>query len=148
MNKLPWYIEHIFCRIPIVKNAKNEDGICIEFANILQKMTRQGNADFVWFHVANEFAGKVRPVFGSKLKAMGKVAGVSDYIIMSESKCLALEFKTKTGKQSKGQKAFEDWCASCGVPYEIVRNKEEGFRALVKHDFIDKQEVLLAGVQI
>jgi hypothetical protein len=130
----PW-IEYLFCKIPIVRNAKNEDAICIEFASKLQRMTRQGEFNCVWFHVANEYAGESKPLYGAKLKAMGKVAGVSDYIFMKEGKNLALEFKTtdKQSKQSKGQKCFEQWCKDVGIPYELVRSSQEGFDALKKH---------------
>lgn len=136
--KKPWWIEQIFCKIPIIKKAKGEDAICINFASKLQRLTRQGEFKCVWFHVANEYAGKERKLFGAKLKAMGKVSGVSDYVFMRGGKNLAIEFKTKakTSKQSEGQKAFEAWCKENGVPYHIARSSQEGFDILKQHGLL------------
>lgn len=124
------FLADLFGKVPIVKNAKGENAICIDFAKDLQRETRQGRFPTVWFHVANEFAGKQRPLFGAILKAMGKLAGVADYIFLWGSGCGCIEFKTPTGKQSKAQERFQAWCESYGIPYEIATSKEEGLDIL------------------
>lgn len=133
------FLADLFGKVPIVKNAKGENAICIDFANHLQRETRQERFNTVWFHVANEFAPekdnkekqkKKFSVFGCVLKAMGKLAGVADYIFLWGGGCGCIEFKTPTGKQSEAQKRFQAWCESCGVPYEIATSKEEGLDIL------------------
>lgn len=127
----------MFCKIPIVKNAKNEDGDCVELAKHLQKETRQGRFDTVWFHVANEFAGKKRPVFGSLKKAQGKLAGVADYIFMWNDGCLAIEMKHGKNKQQQNQKDFQSWCSDAGVPYYVCYSAEEAFKVLRKYNRLE-----------
>lgn len=138
MSNKPNWIEALFVKIPFVKNAKGEDAICINFASRLQRETRQGNFKAVWFHVANEFAGSERKLFGAKLKAMGKIKGCADYIFMWHGGNIAIEFKTKlkTSKQSKEQIAFEQWCKDMGVPYYVARSSEEGFKILRKYNLL------------
>jgi len=60
-----------------------------------------------------------------KLKATGLVPGVSDLIILLPSKCLFIEVKTSTGKQSDVQKVFESKVTLLGFDYYLVRSLEE-----------------------
>lgn len=124
------HIERMFCKIPIVKRAEKEHGECVKLAKFLQKETRQGRFNTVWFHVANEFAGKQRPVWGALLKAMGKLAGVADYIFMWEGGCGCIEMKYAKGKQSQSQKDFAQWCEDNGVLYEVCYSHEEALDVL------------------
>lgn len=126
------HIDRMFRKIPIVKNAEKEHGDCVELASFLQRETRQGRFDTVWFHVANEFAGKKRPIWGALLKAMGKLSGVADYIFMWDNGCGAIEMKHGKGKQSKGQIDFELWCHDNGVPYEVCYSSQEAINVLIK----------------
>lgn len=119
-------------KIPIIKKAKGEDAICLDFCGKLQRLTRQDKFHCVWFHVVNEFAGGSKPLFGAKLKAMGKVAGAPDYIFMHQDGSFFIEFKTKTGKQLANQIAFEYWCLEKGVKYYIARSSDEAFEILKK----------------
>ncbi len=91
---------------------------------------------YKWFHNTH-CAGKNNVIFSVpnggtrnvkealKLKATGLVPGVSDLIILLPSKCLFIEVKTSTGKQSDVQKVFESKVTLLGFDYYLVRSLEE-----------------------
>lgn len=60
-----------------------------------------------------------------KLKATGMMAGVSDLIILHNSKTLFVELKTETGKQSDKQIEFEKRVTDLGYKYKLIRNLKE-----------------------
>lgn len=62
---------------------------------------------------------------GARLKAMGMVSGVSDLIYLSPNGVVAVEVKTKTGKQSKRQVEWQKSVESIGIRYEVVRGIED-----------------------
>lgn len=59
------------------------------------------------------------------LKATGVVAGVSDLIILIPNRCIFVELKTETGKQSDKQKDFENVVSDLGFEYYLIRSLEE-----------------------
>jgi len=81
------------------------------------------------FSVPNELAGRNAraTVFA---KTLGLTAGVSDTIVMFPNQVIFLEFKTKTGRQSKKQKEFQYRVESLGQEYYIIRSVEE-FKELI-----------------
>lgn len=97
---------------------------------------------FMFFSVPNEsllqlaktlrIADKLTFALLAILKKMGMTPGVSDLVIASGGRMFCLEVKTTTGKQSPNQVLFESWCASCGVPYRLVRNMEEVAGCLIE----------------
>lgn len=107
---------------------KDEQKICVEFANEMRQLTLEGNLPYVWFHIANEFlpSSRVNYSFESKLKHMGKMAGVPDYCFLSEKDSFFIEFKTAKGRQTPTQKIFEKWCATNKVDYFLCRSAREG----------------------
>ncbi len=107
---------------------KDEQKICVEFANEMRQLTLEGNLPYVWFHIANEFlpSSKVNYSFESKLKHMGKMVGVPDYCFLSEKDSFFIEFKTAKGRQTSTQKIFEKWCATNKVDYFLCRSAREG----------------------
>lgn len=107
---------------------KDEQKICVEFANEMRQLTLEGHMPYVWFHVANEFlpSPKVNYSFESKLKHMGKIAGVPDYCFLAEKDSFFIEFKTEKGRQTHTQKIFEKWCATTKVDYFLCRSAREG----------------------
>lgn len=107
---------------------KEENRICIRLATYLKEATLTNKCPYVWFHIANE--GKASPVFGALVRAIGKIAGVPDYIFVGSSKCLFLEIKAKTGKLSPSQKHFKMWCEQWRVPYEVAYSYEEAVSML------------------
>lgn len=60
-----------------------------------------------------------------KLKATGTMPGVSDLIVVLDSKVLFIELKTDLGKQSDAQKKFETKITNLNHEYILIRNEEE-----------------------
>ena len=65
------------------------------------------------------------------LKATGLRAGVSDLIVLLPGKCLFIEVKTESGKQSPKQIEFEQTVAALGFTYVVVRSLND-FKECVK----------------
>lgn len=113
------------CGVP-----KGEESIaCIKFANHLRAWTIEGKLKAVWFHVANgiedwEKSPRARG-FQMKLKAMGRINGVSDYVFGTKHGSYFMEFKAKKGVLSDSQKAFGKWCEELEIPYSVVKSFEE-----------------------
>lgn len=63
---------------------------------------------------------------GSKHKSIGRVAGVSDLILLRpNANTLLIEIKTKNGKQSAHQKLWQDTVEKSGYIYIICRSLED-----------------------
>lgn len=127
-------LRNIFSTIPKLRGKLDpEDEICYEFAERVRYLQLEDmcRKEFVWTHIANEFAGKSRPVFGMKLKAVGKVTGWPDYVFMSDDVGLAIEFKDKGGSQSDSQRKVQKWFELSGVDYHVARSADEGVKILV-----------------
>ena len=108
------------------------------FARLLEHPKNEGDGD------------RVR---GAISKAEGVQAGVADLILHVPSLCriwkgeiqeelftvhqLAIEMKTKTGKQSPEQKIFQRYFEAAGGQYEIVRTFEDFQKILTSYmDYI------------
>jgi hypothetical protein len=75
--------------------------------------------------------GKTRNIIeAKKLKATGLKAGVSDLIVLIPNKCIFIELKTETGKQSDKQKEFEQIVTNLGFEYYIIKSLEQ-FKKLI-----------------
>jgi len=99
---------------------------------------------FIWFKNNCQINGKgfifAVPNGGSRnileaktLKATGVVAGVSDLILLMPNKCIFVELKTETGKQSDKQKDFENVVSDLGFKYYLIRSLEE-FKKIINHE--------------
>lgn len=103
---------------------------------------KNSNPRAILFSVPNEIAMMIRGVLfdtrlpkskidqiiaivSQKLKNMGLKAGVSDTIVVLPNKVLFIEFKTKTGYQSEGQKEFEKIVTDNKHEYYIVRSLDQ-----------------------
>jgi hypothetical protein len=83
------------------------------------------------FHPKNE--GNGNRAQGAIAKAEGVVAGVADLLLTVPAQYsatyttigLALELKTKVGKQSPEQKLFEQFYTLAGGQYSIIRSYED-----------------------
>lgn len=67
------------------------------------------------------------------LKRQGVKPGVSDVILLIPKggfASLCMEFKTKTGRQSKEQKEFQKQAQMCGSRYVIVRSVKEAIEKM------------------
>ncbi|WP_207094136.1 hypothetical protein [Novosphingobium sp. PY1] len=116
-----------------------EDAECLAFVNELRVAAIEGRLRAVFTHPANELAGMVRkgpkgkiiiPAQVALARALGLITGTSDYLFLMAAGSLAIEFKSKTGSMTDGQKDFRDWCLAIGVPHHIVRSAEAGLQIL------------------
>lgn len=62
------------------------------------------------------------------LKKEGATAGVSDLIILLPQRCLFVEVKTKTGRQSEEQKNFQQEVEKLGFEYLIWRSLDDAIK--------------------
>jgi hypothetical protein len=106
---------------------KDEQKICVEFANEMRMLTLAGNFPYVWFHIPNEFLPSARKnySFDLKLKHMGKISGVPDYCFTSSTDSFFIEFKANKGKQTENQKIFQAWCTTTLVDYLLCYSAQE-----------------------
>lgn len=76
--------------------------------------------DLLIFHVPS---GEYRDMATAmKLKRMGVVPGVADFLMFVSGKNIAIELKDKGGKQSEAQKFFQRGWEALGGVYVIVRS--------------------------
>jgi hypothetical protein len=101
-----------------------ETALCIEIAAWLAKESLAGRLRAVWFHVPNESPGHRHMVHNLLVKAMGRIPGAPDYVLLWDGGCMALEIKV-AAVQSVAQRAFEEWCRGCGVSYQLCRSLQE-----------------------
>ena len=69
-------------------------------------------------------------VEAKKLKETGLMAGVSDLIVLLETKILFVELKIEKGIQSDAQKLFETRIINLGYEYHLIRDLET-FKSLI-----------------
>jgi len=105
--------------------TKGEAGICAEIASYLKVESLYGRLPYVWYHVANEWAGQNRPVYGSKQTTMGKIAGIPDYAFHGKYTSFLIEVKTPKGKLSETQEIVKQWCDDKGVPHYVCRSLKD-----------------------
>jgi hypothetical protein len=85
--------------------------------------------DLLIFHVPS---GETRDIATAmKLKRMGVIPGVADFLMFTYNATVAIELKDRGGYQSPAQKLFQRRWEACGHQYYIVRSLEE-FQILIK----------------
>lgn len=90
---------------------------------------------FILHHSANE-SGKASRTAQAILKGMGVWSGFSDLLLLGPSqRLLFIEVKSKTGRQTLEQAAFQAAVELFSWPYEIVRSSPEAIDAVVRHGF-------------
>lgn len=94
-------------------------------AALLRFKARPG---IVWFSIPNELPASERRL--ARFIRSGMKPGVADMMLIIDGRAHFLELKTKTGRQSPVQRAFELECEGCGVPYALVRSFEDAERVL------------------
>lgn len=107
---------------------REEEQICVGFANTLRVATFAGKLTCLWLHLPNE--SKRSRAAGAILRAMGLVPGAPDYLFARGDATYFLEFKTAKGKQNSNQTAFQRWCETVNVPYVLVRSEAEALKQL------------------
>lgn len=124
------------------KKPKPEQIICTEFANQVRMLTLDDKLDGIWTHVPNEIGwspNRTAQMLYALAKSMGMIVGTSDYIFLKSNGSLALEAKSKTGKQHPGQKDFQQWCEDNDIPYRVFRSSDEGIAILKEYGFIKEK---------
>ncbi|HWU01654.1 MAG TPA: hypothetical protein VN222_02845 [Novosphingobium sp.] len=132
-------MDHRALSTPAQLRLGPEDKEAYAFANELRALTLEGRLAAVWTHPANELAGMVRKAANGKVvvppqiavaRALGLITGTSDFLFMWHDGACAIEFKSKTGTMTSGQRDFRDWCAMARVPFHLVRSVEAGLSVL------------------
>lgn len=77
--------------------------------------------DYLIFSVPMEATYRNKQYF----QETGAMAGVSDLIVILPTKILFIELKSKIGRQSVDQKAFEKKIKDLGYDYHIIRTLDE-----------------------
>jgi hypothetical protein len=112
-------------------SLKPEERLSVTFANELRAMTLTGDLRAVWFHPANELVGRTSSGARAALaRAMGLIPGAGDFILLGDTRNLALEAKIGKGNLSPSQEDFRLWCEATNVPYRVFRTVEEGVAAV------------------
>jgi hypothetical protein len=89
--------------------------------------------DLLIFHVPS---GEPRDVVvAMKLKRMGVVPGVADFLMFLPGHGIAIELKEDGGRQSDPQKLFQKRWEHCGFRYYLVRSLEEFQEIVRKYDW-------------
>lgn len=86
------------------------------------------------FAVAN--GGRRDEVTGAKLKAEGVLAGVADLILLRSNRyygALLIEMKTKEGRQSEAQKAWQDKITQDCYKYVVCRSFDDFTKEVNKY---------------
>jgi hypothetical protein len=97
--------------------------------SVIDWLTRLGKRGLIWFHPANE--RQCSPRAGAYLKLLGVKAGVPDLCLVRPGGSVAfLELKSRDGRQSPEQIAFQQLCETNGAPYAIARSIDEAVSTL------------------
>jgi hypothetical protein len=80
----------------------------------------------------------------TKFKKMGMTPGFSDLVIGWQGRMFCMEVKTfdvegKPTQLRDNQRTFAAWCASCGIPYRVVRSLDEAQRVMVEWGIIQRR---------
>lgn len=95
----------------------------LEFQKVVIKYIRYFYPKLFVFAVRNE--GKRTAYEQSIIKSMGLVSGVSDLIILYNSKSLFVELKVGKNNLTENQKIFKENVESRGFEYLVVRDLSE-----------------------
>jgi hypothetical protein len=101
----------------------NKEDLLQQKCVIWFKNTYQMHGKGLVFAIPN--GGSRNIIEAKKLKATGTMPGVSDLIVVLDSKVLFIELKTDIGKQSESQILFETKIKNLNHEYILIRNEEE-----------------------
>ncbi len=120
-------------------SIKAEHKECARFVVCLKQWTMQSSLSAIWFHPCNEVSNGTQWNFGSLLKVLGKINGVSDYVFLWNNGAGCIEFKDKGKKLNESQILFKEWCADKNVPYFEVYTTEEATLILKDWGILNEQ---------
>lgn len=134
------YLSHSGVIPPGVKKFAPEDNLAFKCVCLLKALSLQNKLPGVWFHIANEgiYANAggnsaSRPIFGKKLKALGKHNGLPDYVIVTPHRTLFVELKSEKGTLTLEQRKFRKWCDAHRLSYHVIRSLE-AFKDLLESE--------------
>lgn len=102
-----------------------EEALHCEVWEIIKAFKRR---DVVAFHVPN--GEKRTKITAAKLKRMGVLAGVADFVLVADGRCHFLELKATTGRQSREQEEFAAAAEAAGASYWLAHDISEVCDAL------------------
>lgn len=110
---------------------------------IWQHWLIRGNPNAIMYAVPNgEHRSKST---GARLKAMGVVAGVSDFaVVMPDGRAGFLELKLVSGSLSRAQLDFQARCHRLGIWHHVAYNVDDALRVLEAWQII-KPETSIGG---
>lgn len=120
-------------------NIKNEDLISCKLHTKLCHLFLEGKVNGIWFHVANEGVynkSNYKPIYGTKLKKMGKAKGMADYVFLWDKGCALIEVKYAKNKLTEEQKLVKEWAEHSKIPHFVAYSAEEAVEFLKKINFI------------
>ena len=106
---------------PWAAQNRAEDRLQEATADYLRRLPSSAIATpFVAIHVANE-ARRGRAEMGQLIR-MGFCPGAADWVLSWISGSAWIEFKSRAGRQTENQRAFESECRAKRIPYFVVRD--------------------------
>lgn len=126
-----------FRRFPSRRKLQGEDLISYQLTSYLIEMTLTNKCQANWTKIAHEMP-KGSLLFGKRLRNMGKLAGVPDFVFTWKENHLWLELKKPKGKMSPEQKFFQKWCKETESNHAIAYSLEEAITILQEYDIIRK----------
>ena len=105
-------------------------------------------ACYLWFHNSFPLWRKMlfhvdnnswNSIIGSKKKALGVAAGVSDIVLILFGEVIFIEMKTPKGEQNDEQRIFQERVERRGHKYVILRTLES-FQQFIKQKITESNE--------
>lgn len=124
---------------PYRGSTGEEDKLAISVATMLRVASLEGRLKATWTCIPHEVGAvplksaefKKRQTRYAKAKAMGLIAGSTDYVFVWPGGGGWMELKTQNGALSPKQRQFRDWCRATGCEWIVCRSLEEAVDALV-----------------
>lgn len=125
-----------FYKRPKFKNLKGENLISQQLTDILDLNRSIGKTNGMYCKIAHE--GKNSLLFNSKMRAIGKLAGVPDWLFIWPNNHLMIELKTRKGYLSPAQKFFHKEADKYDCNICIAKSAEEALGILYDYGFLKK----------
>lgn len=100
---------------------------CVALHKRLQMLCAMGKLKGFYTHFPAGGGGKAR---GQKLKAMGLMPGVADYVFFAFGTVFFLEMKAEDGVQGGNQKTFQKLAEAEGYKYAVCWSLDEALETL------------------
>lgn len=117
------------------KKMKGEDLISAQLTSYLIEKTLTNKCIANWTKIAHEMP-RGSLLFGKRLRNMGKLAGIPDFIFTWKDNHLWLELKQPNGRLSPDQKFFQEWCQETNSNHEIAYSLDEAIDIINKYGII------------